>query len=95
MLPQIVESLSQDSGILLGAILGTIAMVAGTVICVTAIVSDAWRKVRQTEDNNALKQSMLDRGMSAEEIVQVVRAAPEKRASFSFNAGRRGVQCGT
>jgi hypothetical protein len=93
MWPQIVETLSSDPGILLGAILGTLGILAGTTISVTAIVSEAWRKVRQTEDNNALKQSLLDRGMSADEIASVVKAAPEKRASFSFNAGRAGVSC--
>ncbi|HVU85687.1 MAG TPA: hypothetical protein VHD36_00065 [Pirellulales bacterium] len=95
MWPQIIETLSSDPGILLGAILGTLGILAATSVCITAIVSEAWRKVRQTEDNNALKQSMLDRGMSAEEITAVVRAAPEKRASFSFNAGRGGVRCRT
>lgn len=90
---QIVEALSKDPGILLGAILGTLAIVAVTAVCIAAIISEAWRKVRQTEDNNALKQSMLDRGMTADEIAAVVKASPEKRASFVFNGGRAGVRC--
>ncbi|MES1213187.1 MAG: hypothetical protein ABUL64_01240 [Singulisphaera sp.] len=93
MWQQIVETLSRDEGILLGGILGTLGILAGTTICITAIVSEAWRKVRQTEDNNALKQSLLDQGMTAEEIVAIIKAAPEKRASFSFNAGRAGMKC--
>ena len=92
---QIIDTLSRDEGILLGAILGSLGILSGTGIAVTAIVSECWRKVRQTEDNNALKQSMLDRGMSADEIATVMKAAPEKRASFSFNAGRGGMRCRT
>jgi hypothetical protein len=95
MWPQIIDTLSAEPGFMLGAILGTLGILAATSICITAIVSEAWRKVRQTEDNNGLKQSMLDRGMSADEIAAVVKAAPEKRASFSFNAGRGGVSCRT
>ena len=93
MWPQIVETLSRDPGILLGALLGGLAIISGTAIVITGIVAESWRKVRQVEDNNALKQSMLDRGMTADEISTVVRAAPEKRASFAFNAGRAGVSC--
>ena len=92
MWPQIVETLSRDPGILLGAILGTLGILAGTAVCITAIVSESWRKLRQTEDNNALKQSMLDRGMTADEIATVVKASPEKRL-FSFNSGRGGLSC--
>jgi hypothetical protein len=92
MLSQIVETLSRNEAVLLGAILGTLGILAGTAISITAIVTESWRKIRQTEDNNALKQSMLDRGMSADEIATVVKAAPDKRF-FSFNTGRRGMQC--
>ena len=92
MWSQVVNTLSQDQGVLLGAILGTLGILAATAISITAIVSDTWRKVRQTEDNNALKQSMLDRGMTAEEIATVVKAAPEKRL-FTFNTGRGDMHC--
>ncbi|HEY4312506.1 MAG TPA: hypothetical protein VGN12_23865 [Pirellulales bacterium] len=95
MWSQVIETLASDPGIMLGALLGSLAMISGTAICMTAIISEAWRKVRQTEDNNALKQSMLDRGMSADEITAVVRAAPEKRARFSISAGRAGLHCQT
>jgi hypothetical protein len=80
MMSQIIETLSRDSGTLLGAL----GILGGTGIAVTAIVSKTWRKVRQTEDNNALKQSMLDRGMSADEIATVMKAAPEKRGCGSI-----------
>ena len=93
MWTQVIETLSSDPGIMLGALLGSLGILAGTAISITAIATEQWRKVRQTEDNNGLKQSMLDRGMSADEISTVMRASPEKRASFSFNAGRGGVRC--
>jgi hypothetical protein len=94
MMAQIIETLARDEGILLGAILGTLGILGGTGIAVTAIITDTWRRVRQTEDNNALKQSMLDRGMSADEIATVMKAAPEKRG-FYYSAGRGGMRCRT
>jgi hypothetical protein len=36
-----------------------------------------WRKVRESEHQAALKQSLVERGMSVEEIERIVRAAPE------------------
>jgi hypothetical protein len=94
MWSQIIDTLSTDPGMLLGGILGTLGILAATSICITAIVSEAWRKVRQTEDNNALKQSMLDRGMSAEDIATVMRAGPQKR-SFAYFDGRKAMNCRT
>jgi hypothetical protein len=37
-------------------------------------VSAAWRQVRVAEQNAALKQQMIDRGYSADEIVRVLEA---------------------
>jgi hypothetical protein len=53
----------------LAAILGS-GLVA---ILIIAVVS--WRKVRVAEMDAALKQQMLDRGMSADEIVRVLGAS--------------------
>lgn len=39
-----------------------------------AIIAGCWLKVRITQSNNDLKQSMLDRGMSAQEIEQVINS---------------------
>jgi hypothetical protein len=38
-----------------------------------------WRKVRESAHLTALKQSLVERGMSVEEIERVVRAAPESQ----------------
>jgi hypothetical protein len=79
---QIIESLSRDSGILLGALLGTIAMLSAASIGITAIGGHYWRLVRQTEDNNALKHTLLSQGMTADEIATVIKAWPSRHHSF-------------
>ena len=38
-----------------------------------------WRKVRESEHLAALKQSLVERGLSVEEIERIVRAAPESQ----------------
>jgi len=86
---RVIESLSSDPGILLGAILGTLAMLSVATVLVAAFVTHAWRKVRQTEDNNALKHALLSQGMSAEEIAAVVMAWPGRRPSVSGGAAWR------
>jgi hypothetical protein len=53
--------------------------VAGGLLCgilcgVTAILAGCWQKVRRAEILAALKQDMLNRGMSAEEIWTVIEA---------------------
>jgi ABC-type amino acid transport substrate-binding protein len=89
----IIQSLSKDEGILLGALLGSLALLAGTVISVAVTVAINWRMVRQTEDNNALKQSMLEMGMSADEIAKVVSATPERRRYVAFSTPKGRVRC--
>jgi hypothetical protein len=41
---------------------------------IVATVAEHWQKVRVTERNAALKQSMVEAGYRAEEIVRVVNA---------------------
>lgn len=76
---RIIDSLSADPAILLGAILGSLAMLSAAAISIAAIVSHAWQKVRLTEDNNSIKHALLAQGMSAEEIAAVVCAWPSRR----------------
>jgi hypothetical protein len=54
-------------------------ILGGGSAIVTLITSLAkhWRKVRESEHLAALKQSLVERGMSVEDIERVVRAAPE------------------
>ena len=61
--------------------IGLIAVVVGPLIAMVAIVASQWRRVRIAEMDSALKQQMLDKGMSAAEIEQVVRSSQEPRRS--------------
>lgn len=49
-----------------------VATVAGVVAGIVGTIATNWRKVRIAEQEAALKQSMIDRGMSADEIVRVL-----------------------
>ena len=73
---QIIQTLSQQPELLLGFLLGSLGIVAVTTIAVSAILGSKWKEVRQHEEQNALKLQMLERGMSAEEISEVVSASP-------------------
>ena len=86
---RIIESLSTDPHILLGALLGSLAMLSVAAISIAAILSHAWQKVRLTEDNNSIRHALLGQGMSADEIATVVCAWPSRRRSDSSRATRR------
>ncbi|MCZ6817352.1 MAG: hypothetical protein O7F76_11755 [Planctomycetota bacterium] len=53
----------------------SIAIVSGCAIPVVAIVSSTWYKLERAKTDNKLKQQMVERGMSADEIERVVSAA--------------------
>jgi hypothetical protein len=46
---------------------------------IVAIVAEAWRKVEQARSQNDLKRSMVERGMSANDIERVIAAQPPKK----------------
>ena len=48
-----------------------------TLICVVPSVAHYWYKARKADIDAALKHAMLERGMSAEEIVKVLEASGE------------------
>jgi hypothetical protein len=57
--------------------------VCGALVGLVAILAHQWRAVRRAEMEAALKQDMLKRGLSAEEIERVLRASekpPEEAA---------------
>jgi len=58
-----------------GELPGVIVAALMSVTIIVAIVANQWRKVRVAEQEAALKQTMLERGMSAEEIVRVLTAS--------------------
>jgi hypothetical protein len=56
-----------------------VSVVGGLLCAITAIIAAHWQKIRRAEIAAALKQDMLNRGMSADEIRTVLEAG--RRAS--------------
>ena len=63
-----------------------LSFLVGAIVAVTAIVMHQIRRMRQTELEAALKQQMLDKGMSAADIVQVLKASKEPTAEEAEGA---------
>jgi hypothetical protein len=54
---------------------GTYGVFAMIVLVVAIpVIAGTWRVIAKNREDAALKQSMIDRGMSAEEIERVLRA---------------------
>lgn len=51
-----------------------IAIVMGTLIPIAGIIAFAWHRTQLVRSQNELKQSMIARGMSADEIERVLGA---------------------
>ena len=64
-----------DGSELLALFTVVVGTIVGGIIAVTGIVTGHCRKARRAELEAALKQEMLQRGMSADEIVRVVTAS--------------------
>ena len=58
-----------------------VSIVGGLFVIIFAVAGDFWHRVRKVEIETKLKQDMLDRGMSAEEIRTVLDAG--KNNSFA------------
>ena len=56
-------------------IVPVIALVGGMLVAVVGILAGVWHKNRRIELEIALKQDMLNRGMSAEDIERVIKAS--------------------
>jgi hypothetical protein len=52
----------------------SIAVVVGVIGSIASTIMSNWRKVRESEHMIALKQSMVEKGMSADEIERVMNA---------------------
>jgi cell division protein FtsL len=61
-----------------------LAILAGIIIAVTSIISTQIRRYRERQLSADLAQDMLDRGMSADEIAQVLRAAAIESSEASL-----------
>jgi hypothetical protein len=73
-----------------GQLIGLVAVAGGLLCAVVAIVADYWHKIRRAETEAALKQDMLNRGMSAEEIRTVLEAGTKR--SRRDSGGQRSLQ---
>ena len=58
-----------------GAFIALVALVGGLLIPLVAIIGGLMYKHRKLQVEAALKQQMIERGMSADEIKEVIRAA--------------------
>ena len=56
--------------------------VIGGVVAIISVVSHQWLKHRKLAYNARLKQLMIERGMTADEIERVVRATPGEMRDF-------------
>ncbi len=67
-----------DAGELIGLVAVSGGMLIGLLCGITAIITDNWQKLRRAEIAAALKQDMLNRGMSADDIRTVLEADSKK-----------------
>ena len=64
-----------------GLLIPCLAIAGGVLIAVVAILNHTWRRHREAELEASLKQDMLNRGMSADDIVRVIRASAREEPS--------------
>lgn len=76
---QVIQTLCQDPGYLLGALGIVCGLGAGVLISVTAMITEAWQKVRATEELTNLKLRLLEQGLSTDELVKVLSAGGSPR----------------
>jgi hypothetical protein len=59
-------------------VIGLAAVLGGIIVGIVAIVGFNWQRVRRCETDAALKQDMLNRGLSPEQICAVLEAGSTK-----------------
>jgi hypothetical protein len=69
--------------------IGLVAIVGGLLIPLTAIIGGLLYKHRRLSVEAALKQQMIERGMSAEEIKEVLQASIADKPRHGCRHGRR------
>lgn len=77
-----------DEGVILalaGMLVGVIAILGGISVAITKVISSTRRRMQLDEMDATLKMEMIQRGMSAEEIAEVLKARSEKSHSVNFN----------
>ncbi len=58
-----------------------IAVVMGCLIPIAGSIAMAWRSIEKTKSENALKRSLVERGMSADEIERILAAKGPSESS--------------
>jgi hypothetical protein len=88
-----LEWLSQQNA---GQVIAILAISGGITVAVVSVLSGAWVRVRraeflaqQAETDAALKQQMIERGMSADEIERVLAAGVSRKPKKETNAEER------
>ncbi len=66
-----------------GNIFWLLVIGGGVIYGVVYCIVQSWRRVRITEIEATLKQQMLDRGMTAEDIERIMRASSRRAESAS------------
>ncbi|GMU34660.1 MAG: hypothetical protein HS101_10705 [Planctomycetia bacterium] len=56
-----------------------IAIFMGCMIPIVASVAAAWRGIEKTKSDNALKRSLVERGLAVDEIERVLTAGRRER----------------
>lgn len=74
-----------------GEFIALAAVLIGPIVAIVAVVSTQWRKVRIAEMEAALKQQMLERGMSADQIEQVMHASLGGRGKPIASTGNENL----
>jgi hypothetical protein len=73
-----IESLfAKDPALLIPIIMA----ICGGLVGIVAIIANHWHSVRNAEVEAALKQDMLNRGMTVDEIERVVKASNKQLSS--------------
>ena len=67
-----MASIFEDSGQFWGALVGIVLFGGWIIPVVAATIAKNWRKARESEHLAVLKQSMIERGMSVEEMERVI-----------------------
>jgi hypothetical protein len=57
-----------------GELIGLVAVVGGLLCAICGIIASSWLKARKSDNITRLKQDLVDRGMSADEIERIVSA---------------------
>lgn len=68
-------------------LLVALGCITAVIIVVTATIAGVYATVTKRQAEMELKQDMLDRGMSAEEIAEVIKAAPVEDAASRWVEG--------